>query len=183
MKLRYRFTRCLFVLTAYLALFAGKAAAQAGPAATPVPHTVYIFLSETCPISQFYTLTLKELYREFATKDLQFTGIFPNTASTPQSIAEFKNTYNLPFPLQTDPGQHLTKTLKATITPEVVVKNETTGAIVYKGRIDDSYFRVGKRRSVSREHDLENALTELKNNRPVSKPEAPAVGCYITVLP
>lgn len=145
--------------------------------------TVYVFLSENCPISQFYTLTLKELHREFSGEDLEFTGVFPNATSTPETVAEFKTRYELPFKLQPDPEQKLTKLLKATITPEVIVKNEATGAIVYQGRIDDSYYRVGKRRAVAKEPDLKNALQELKNHQTVSKPATAAVGCYITFLP
>ncbi len=170
-----------------LLMFANIPAIKAGsfPEKTTPPQklTVYFFLAETCPISQFYTLTLKELHKEFASEDLQFKGIFPNTESTAETIADFKTKYQLPFALETDPGQKLSKNLKAMITPEAIIKNETTGAIVYQGRIDDSYFRVGKRRPVAREHDLKNALTELKKGQPVTKSVTSAVGCYITFLP
>jgi peroxiredoxin len=145
--------------------------------------SVYIFLAETCPISQFYTLTLKDLYRQFDSDKLTFKGIFPNTESTVESVAEFKKTYDLPFELIVDTGQKLTRELKATITPEVVIKNDATGEILYQGRIDDSYYQVGKKRPSAREHDLRNALTQVHNNQPVKKNKTEAVGCYITFLP
>src|SRR5690349_2960336 len=64
--------------------------------------SVYIFLAETCPISQFYTLTLKDLYREFGESNLKFKGVFPNAESTEESVAEFKKTYDLPFEMVVD---------------------------------------------------------------------------------
>ena len=145
--------------------------------------TVFVFLAETCPISQFYTLALKDLHREYASGNLEFIGIFPNKESTEETIAEFKKTYDLPFTLQADAGQQLTKQLKVTVTPEVVVKNENSGEILYQGRIDDSYYQVGKKRPVVREHDLKDALTNLKTGRKIAKPKTEAVGCLITFLP
>ena len=138
--------------------------------------TVYIFLAETCPVSQFYTLSLKDLHREFASKNLEFIGIFPNKESTEETIAEFKDLYKLPFTLQSDPGQELTKKMKVTVTPEVVVKNEVSGEVLYQGRIDDTYYQVGKKRPVAREHDLKNALTSLKTGKKVAKTKTDAVG-------
>lgn len=145
--------------------------------------SVYIFLAETCPISQFYTLTLKDLYRDFNSDNLRFKGIFPGKGSTEASVAEFKKTYALPFALILDKDQKLTKNLKATVTPEVIVQNDQTGEILYQGRIDDSYYQVGKKRPSAREHDLRNALTQLQHKQPVKKPKTDAVGCYITFLP
>lgn len=161
-------------------------AQQVKPAVEPAKQaqiSVYIFLAETCPISQFYTLTLKELHKEFASERLTFKGIFPGKESTKESVTAFNKKYELPFPLLLDSEQKLAKALNATITPEVIVKNEISGEILYQGRIDDSYFKVGKKRPAAREHDLRNALIELKNNQPVSKPKTEAVGCYITFLP
>jgi len=145
--------------------------------------SVYIFLAETCPISQFYTITLKDLHREFASDNVTFKGIFPGKESTEGSVAEFKKTYDLPFELILDKDQKLTRNLKAKVTPEVIVQNELTGEILYQGRIDDSYYQVGKKRPFVREPDLRNALTQLQRNQPVKKPKTDAVGCVITFLP
>jgi len=181
--MKYWLNLLLGLLTMLLPALNGSAAAFPEKKAAKEPITVYIFLSETCPISQFYTLTLKELHQAFADENLKFTGVFPNAESTPETIAEFKARYSLPFSLLPDPKQELTKALKAGITPEVVVKNEVSGEILYKGRIDNSYFRVGKRRDKVTEEDLKKALTEIKNNQKVSNPISAAVGCYITLLP
>ena len=175
----------ILVVLLFLAGISLQAAVADKPekAAAQQHISVYIFLAETCPISQFYTLTLKELHQEFASENIKFEGIFPNSESTAETVAAFKQKYKLPFPLKTDLAQQLTKQLNATITPEAIIKNEATGEILYQGRIDDSYFRVGKRRPKAREHDLRNALTQLKNNQPVSTTKTDAVGCYITFLP
>ena len=40
--------------------------------------TVYIFMSETCPICQSVTLELKALYATYHPKGVTFVGLFPN---------------------------------------------------------------------------------------------------------
>ena len=168
-----------------LLLFSVSLATQAVAANQPEKDklSVYIFLSETCPISQFYTITLKDLYREFDSDNLAFKGIFPNAESTVESVAEFKKTYDLPFELMLDTDQKLAKELKATVTPEVIIKNDVTGEILYQGRIDEAYYQVGKKRAFVRDHDLRDALSRIQNNQPVKKPKTDAVGCIITFLP
>src|SRR5688572_1937298 len=175
----------LLLLLLFSVSMATRAVAADRPESNPekAKLSVYIFLAETCPISQFYTLALKDLYREFGTDNLSFKGIFPNAESTEESVAEFKRTYDLPFTLMLDPEQKLTKELKATVTPEIVIKNDATGEILYQGRIDDSYYQVGKKRPSAREHDLRNALSQVYNNQPVKKAKTEAVGCYITFKP
>ena len=150
---------------------------------TPTPDsiTVYIFLHESCRISQYYTLPLIELHDEFANKHTQFVGIFPNTSSKIDNIEAFKVKYNIPFDLQTDYDKVKTEQFGATVTPEVIVYNETQQQILYKGRIDDAYARVGKRRQVTSTSELKDALTAIANNRPIKVTETEAIGCFISI--
>ena len=52
------------------------------PKPTPQDTTVYAFLSETCPICQSYTLTLKQLDTKYKNKHIRIVGVFPNYSST-----------------------------------------------------------------------------------------------------
>ncbi|MEM9723234.1 MAG: hypothetical protein AAGA10_28455 [Bacteroidota bacterium] len=61
--------------------------------------TVYVFLHESCVISQFYPLELGELYEECADDNLNFVGLFPNVSSKPEQIQAFQDTYGIPFEL------------------------------------------------------------------------------------
>jgi len=141
--------------------------------------SVYIFLHESCRISQYYTLPLKELHQEYANDQIQFIGLFPNFSSKPKKIQAFKKEYNLPFELKTDYYHTKKELFDATITPEVVVYNETTKEILYKGRIDDAYARVGRRKRVTNTSELKDVLVEIVNKAPISVVNAPAIGCFI----
>ena len=61
----------------------------------------------------------------------------------------------------------------------MVVYNETSESILYKGRIDNTYFRIGKRRNVTTTHDLKAALVAIRDNQAIPINAATAVGCFI----
>jgi hypothetical protein len=141
--------------------------------------TVYIFLLEDCVISQNYTLPLKKLYEQYAPKGIAFLGVFPNRISNERTIAAFKNTYQLPFEMKYDYFQTLTKSLNATVTPEVVVFNHNSKTVLYSGRIDNTYVRVGQRRQVITTSELEDALEATLLHQPITVAQTQPIGCYI----
>lgn len=141
--------------------------------------TVYVFLHESCLISQYYTLPLRNMHQEYANEQIQFIGLFPNTSSKPKKIDEFKVSHDIPFALKTDYYHEKTEALGASVTPEVVVYNESTEKILYKGRIDDSYARVGKRKRVTSTSELKEVLEAIKNDQPISVSNTKAIGCFI----
>ena len=143
---------------------------------------VYIFLEEDCRISQFYTNSLNNLHRQFANEHITFTGVFPSPTTKKNDIEGFKEKYKIPFDLVFDDQQVLTKKFGATITPEVVVYQPEQEKVIYKGRIDNSYFRVGKRRNVVTTNELKHVLSCIKNNRPVKISWKEAIGCYIKLI-
>ncbi|MEL6672075.1 MAG: hypothetical protein AAFR61_07775 [Bacteroidota bacterium] len=142
--------------------------------------TVYVFLHESCVISQYYTLPLRRLHNKYADENLRFIGLFPNASSQPQKMQAFKAAYKLPFDLQTDHDHARKEAFGATVTPEVVVFNESQGKILYQGRIDDSYARVGKRRRVSTTSELADVLHALAKNKPIEVANTQPIGCFIS---
>ena len=149
-----------------------------GPAAVP-RATVYVFLAETCPISQAATLPLRALYGQYAARNVRFVGVFPARETTPAGLAEFAATYQLPFALQADSGHVLTRRLRARLTPEVVVLGPDGRTVRYQGRLDDAYAGLGQHRPVTRHHELADALAAITAGRPVAVPRTEAVGCFI----
>lgn len=141
--------------------------------------TVYIFLHDDCIISQNYTLTLKTLHKEFANEHLQFVGLFPDFASKPKNIQAFKAKYNISFLLQQDYYHTKKEAFGATVTPEVVIYNETQAQILYQGRIDDTYARVGQRRKITNTSELKDALEAIRDNQPIEVTKTEPIGCFI----
>lgn len=145
-------------------------------------YEVYLFLHDECLISQFYTLTLDSIHSEFAGDDIKFIGVFPNEISSEEDITSFKEKYSLDFEMIKDEGQVITKRLGATLTPEVFVIDLEADKVIYQGRIDDAYFRVGKRRTVKTSSELYDVLYALKNNKEVTTKNQPSIGCFIQGL-
>ena len=141
---------------------------------------VYIFLSETCPICKSTTPELQSLYSDYSSKGISFTGVFPNkSVSSIETRAAFASKYKLKFPLIGDPEHALTNQLNAQITPEVFVVRIKNNELIYRGLIDNSYIRVGKRRSITTAFYLRNALEQYLSGNVSTIQSTNAVGCII----
>jgi len=141
--------------------------------------TVYVFMLEDCLITQFYTPQLRNLYEEYFKYNIDFVGLFPNKYSKPEKIDSFKTAYQIPFPLKTDYYKSKTRLMDAKVTPEVCVYNHDFQEIIYKGRIDNAYYKVGKKRGVTNTSELRDVLEAIVKGEPVQTPNTEAVGCLI----
>lgn len=140
---------------------------------------VYIFLLDECKICHHYSLSLTELYNTYQSEQIEFIGLFPNFVSQPKEISKFKKNFKIPFPLKTDYYKSKATKFGVTVTPEVVVYNETKDEILYKGRIDNSYFKLGKQRSHTTKYELKDALQAITSGEEIVVKETQSVGCFI----
>lgn len=140
--------------------------------------TVYLFLLDECRISQEMTPYINEIYSRYKTQ-AGFIGAFPNKATHKDNMQAFAAKYSIRFPLVLDHEKVLAKRWKATILPEVVLYNERTQQIVYRGLINDLYLKPGKRRYFIKNHYLASALEAALAGREVSVKETRPVGCFI----
>lgn len=143
--------------------------------------TVYVFLHDDCLISQFYTLELTRLYTTYHTQKVGFVGYFPNAASTSEQIEVFAKDYKITFPLLPDYAKDLTRKFGIKVTPEVAVWDHRSEQMIYRGRIDDSYVRVGKRKTHPQNRDLVEIIDAwLLNETPGTLVQTQAIGCFIS---
>jgi hypothetical protein len=152
------------------------------PVSIPVKDslTIYVFLHDDCVISQFYTPELSRLYETYHAKRVGFIGYFPNFSSKPEKIKAFGETYHLTFPLKQDYYKDWTRKFEIKVTPEVAVWDHRSDRLIYRGRIDDSYVRVGKRKIHPQNHDLEDIIKGwLLNESPGTMVQTQAIGCFI----
>lgn len=163
------------ILLLLLVVFFSKVYCQA-QATDSLGVRVSYFLSSTCKICQFYSLEIKAIYQEYHKKGIEFTGLFPGKLESDSSLKSFKELYQIPFDLKLDNEKHVK--WNATITPEVFVTN-SSGEILYHGRIDDAYFSVGKRRARVKNRELRNVLDALSQGLAVRASHVPAIGCII----
>lgn len=171
MNLLFRYLLLLFVVLSQ------KAYAQE-VVKTDDSLVLYLFLLDECVISTQYTATMRDLHNRFGSK-VEFVGIFPNFASKKEAIEDWQKTYNIPFETRTDYYKTLCKKLGATVTPEVVLYNESSQEKLYQGRIDNLYAGLGRRRRQATQHDLADALHKATQGLPMTFKKTEAIGCFI----
>ena len=140
--------------------------------------SLYIFLLDDCPICIQYSPTINSLHKEYG-EQISFVGYFPNFSSKQEKIDIFRNKYDIEYPLYTDYFKVQAKKYNAQVTPEVVLFNHTKGEIIYQGRIDNKFYKLGRRRNVVTEHNLKDAIENVLHDREIDQPFVEPIGCFI----
>jgi hypothetical protein len=136
---------------------------------------VAFFLSPTCTICRFYALEMRSLSADYNARGVDFVGYAVGPLLNDSVVDAFRVEYQIPFPVMLDDEMH--RRWNATVTPEVfVIQNDS---LLYHGRIDDSFVRVGKRRAHVKNRELRNAIDSILQGGEVAISHAPAVGCII----
>ncbi len=160
------------------ALFAGVDGNARDPFQSGARARVFLFVRTDCPITNRYAPELQRLAQEFASRGAEFWLVYPDPASTTQTIRDQVAQYSFPgMPLR-DPHHQLVKRAHATIAPEAAVFN-AAGQLVYHGRIDDQWVNPGKARPAARTHDLEEAISATLAGKAPARAETHAVGCWL----
>lgn len=168
------------LIAAILILSGLQLCSQSSDEATSLQYTVYYFLGEDCKICQYYTPTINLLDSLYASDSLHFQALFPSRHSTEIGIADFAEKHALSIPVKLEYFGTKAKKFGVTITPEVVIYDSETDSVIYQGRIDDSYVRVGRRKRVIKSRDLEEAIRSIIEGREIEPKRTEAIGCYIT---
>ncbi len=109
--------------------------------------SVIVFLLPDCPACESYSRTLNELREKYKNAGFEFYGIFPGKLNTPEEMISYQKRYKITFPLLQDPDNLLVKSMHAGIVPSVFLIDNKEN-ILYKGRIDDWMYALGKRKAV-----------------------------------
>jgi peroxiredoxin len=139
---------------------------------------VFVFLAPDCPLSQNYTLTLKQLHADFQAQAIGFYGLVAGDAFTKSEVDDFTSKYNVGFPVLADRNFAIADLLGATKTPEAFVVSPE-GKTLYKGAIDNWAADLGQRRQVITEHYVRSVLDSFLKGLEIPHRETTAVGCFI----
>jgi len=141
--------------------------------------SVLFFITSDCPISNSYAPEIQRICSEYAPRQVACSLVYVDPdltlADVKKHVKEFG--YN-GIPAILDSTQKLVHAAAATVTPEAAVIGPS-GKVLYRGRIDNVYAALGKRRPEATEKDLRKALDEVLSGKPVSTPQTKAIGCYI----
>ena len=140
--------------------------------------TVVVFISTDCPVANSYQPTLRKLGKQFSGSKLQLLMVHGNPQTTIDQARKHQQEYQIDWPVVLDSDQRVAIELKAKNIPEAFLL-DSKGTIVYRGRIDDQYAALGKKRPTPTEHNLSEAITAFLNGQPIPQKETQAVGCVI----
>jgi peroxiredoxin len=142
--------------------------------------TLVIFICNHCP---FVIHVIEEIVK--TANDYQVNGIgtiaissndiikYPQDA--PELMTEFALKNKMEFPYLFDESQEIAKAYDAACTPDFFLF-DTEDKLYYRGQLDDSRPGNGIPLSGS---DLRGAIDDLLQNRIMSEPQKPSIGCGI----
>lgn len=152
------------------------------------PLLVVAFLGVDCPLVRMYVPRLSGLARTFADRGVAFLGVGSNEQDSAQSLGQFADEFDLPFPLLKDHANQVANLFGAQRTPQVFVLDRDR-VVRYAGRIDDQFgFQpraegqsglLNYQRPRPARNDLAIAVEELLAGREVSVPYTEVSGCLI----
>ena len=151
------------------------------PAAPNAKATVVYFVTHDCPISNRYGPEIRRICDEYSPSGVRCVMAYVDPMIGVAEIQEHRRAYGATQPAVHDKNHFLANLAGATVTPESAVF-DSTGQLVYLGRIDNLYAALGTPRRKATEHDLRDALDDVLAGRTVSRPRAQAVGCFIPDL-
>lgn len=159
-----------------LANYDGKSFAFAAYAEQDL--TLVMMLAHDCPICQQYAGKLKELSEK--SPQMKVIGVAPSDGETKETIGTFAGKYGFNFPILLDPDNVLAHVLKAKVTPEAFLFDKT-GNLLYRGKIDNWFYELGKSRQVVTEHYLDDAISQALAGQPISINKTEPIGCMLNM--
>lgn len=138
--------------------------------------TVLLFITTDCPIANAYAPEIGRLVADHP--DVRFFLVHVDPDVTPDDARAHARDFDLPGPILIDTDHALVRRTGATVTPEAVVL-APDGAIAYRGRIDDWFVELGRKRPRPTKRDLRAALAAVQAGDPVANARTTPVGCLI----
>lgn len=138
---------------------------------------VLVFLDTECPICQKSIPKIRQLIGDYRNA-VEFELVYPTHTETGERVAAFEKNYQLSVKHRLDPGHQLVRQYQVTTTPEVILLSPKS-RVLYKGNIDDQFYKLGAYRATPGKQYLRNAIEATLASRPVTTPYVPAVGCLI----
>ena len=147
---------------------------------------IVFFVATDCPVSNSYAPVIQRVCHDYGPRGVECSLIYEDVDTHPspthldQLVRAHLQEYGYTgFTAVVDRDRAAATHTKASITPQAFVIDHS-GAIRYRGRIDNLYAALGKTRQQVTSHDLRDALDAVLAGGKVQHPETEALGCFIT---
>jgi len=138
-----------------------------------------IFITVDCPIANGYAPQLKALFAGFQDAPVDFFLVHVDPSVDPVKARQHASEYGYEgHPILLDPTHSLVAKCEVTVTPEAALFS-ADGVMRYRGRINNWYGDIGRKRYSPSRHELRDAVLQVLAGEPVKVPRTEAVGCEI----
>jgi hypothetical protein len=153
---------------------------ELAPASNAMTRAIaLVFVLPDCPICNSYIPELNRLHDEFGGRGVQLILANADT-TTHHEAAQHVDEYQIKVPVVLDARHEWVRKAGVSIAPEAAVFSRD-GELLYRGRIDNRYADLGKRRAVVTSYDLRDALQAILAGQPIKAPRTQAIGCTIPI--
>ena len=142
---------------------------------------VVIFVVHDCPIANAFAPEINRLNADFKPRGIRFFVVHVDPTLAAADARQHAKDFGYTCPVLLDRQHTLVARLKAAVTPEAFVINPA-GETLYRGRIDDRFADLGKRREEPTRRDLRLALENFLAGKAVTEPVTKAIGCFIPTV-
>lgn len=168
----------LCVMFCFLLAGCGANEVSGSGAKSDIKASAVVFILPDCPICNSYIPVLNRIHADFAPRGINVMLIHADPETTSEKARAHAREYNIQCPVAVDLEHTQVEKAGVSTAPEAAVFSPS-GELLYRGRIDDQYAGLGKRRTVVTSHDLRDALDAILAGKPVREPRTEAVGCPI----
>ena len=146
--------------------------------------TVILFICNHCPFVKHVNAEIVRLARKYQPLGIAFAAISSNDVAnypedSPENMTRTAAREGYPFPYLYDESQQTARDYDAACTPDFYLF-DASGRLVYRGQLDDS--RPGNGIPVTGA-DLEGAMKNLLEGKPIPATQKPSLGCNIKWKP
>ena len=135
-----------------------------------------IFLDPACPIAKRYAPELARFSELAEELNVEIFAVISDPNTSLGEARQFRDDFKIFMPMIFDSLGDLAKRLKPTHVPECFVLNKM-GQIVYRGRIDNRFYAIGKVRSSPTTQELRQALLAVAVDETPKVSRTSVVGC------
>jgi hypothetical protein len=141
-----------------------------------------IFVLPDCPIASSYCPEINRLWQINTERGITLIIVHADRQITVEQARKHAEQYQLKCPVVLDAEHEWVTKTGVRKTPEAAVLSPQ-GDLLYRGRIDDRFVDLGKRREHVTTHDLRDAFDAIAAGRPVAQARTEAIGCFIPGIP
>lgn len=139
-------------------------------------HVVLVFMTDECPLSRQYVPELNRIAAGAPEDKVAFYGVISDRSTTRAKAKAFCDEFNIEFDVVFDASGEIAAALEPTRVPEAFVLSPQR-EVLYRGRINDLYADVNKKRTAARQHDLRDAIAAVVAGNKPEVAQTTAVGC------